>query len=177
MGKKEDIINALLSVMERYDLSLITVTQIAQEAEIGRKTFYRYFKNKESVLEESIKVLFLEYSSFQENYYSPKYEILIYNHFLFWEKHLAFLNILYRNDLMLFIFKQYQIYVPQLNHAYLTNKSFNPVTSIYANAFTIGIFWSMLYTWIESGAKETPKELARIWSELYKNRVNESFRI
>jgi len=83
MGKKEDIINGLFSVMEKYNFTLITVTQITQEASVGRKTFYRYFKNKEEVLEESINLLFIEYSSFQENYFSSKYEVLIYNHFFF----------------------------------------------------------------------------------------------
>lgn len=173
MGKKEDIINALLSVMDRYDFSLITVTQIAQEANIGRKTFYRHFKNKEDVLREYIMLLFLEYSSFQGNYYSSRYEVLIYNHFLFWNKYVDFLKLLYKNELMLFMFKQYQKYVPQLNHAYLTNNQFNPVTVIYANAFTTGIFWSMLYTWIENGTKESPEELANVCFEFLNNRVYE----
>lgn len=171
MKKKEDIINGLFSVMETYDFSLITVTQIAQEANVGRKTFYRYFKNKEEVLEESINLLFLEYSSFQENYFSSKYEVLIYNHFLFWSNHLTSLKLMYNNELMLYIFKQYQKYVPKLNKNYLADKAFNHITAIYANAFTTGIFWSMLYTWIENGAKESPVELASICIQFLQNRV------
>lgn len=173
MNKKEDIINGLLSLMNRYQYSLITVTQIVQEANLGRKTFYRYFKNKDEVLEETVKLLFLEYSKFQKNYYSTKYEILIYNHFLFWKKHLEFLNLLYKNELMLFVFKQYQKYIPQLNHSYLTSKNINTTTSLYANSFSIGIFWSMLYTWVENGAKESPKELANLCFKLFQNKVNE----
>lgn len=171
MGKREDIINGLFSVMEKYEFTLITVTQITQEASVGRKTFYRYFKNKEEVLEESINLLFLEYSSFQENYFSSKYEVLIHNHFLFWSNHLTFLKLMYNNELMLYIFKQYKRYVPKLNKNYLTDKKFNHITAIYANAFTTGIFWSMLCTWIENGAKESPAELASICIQFLQNRV------
>ncbi|EAC4523120.1 TetR/AcrR family transcriptional regulator, partial [Listeria monocytogenes] len=63
MNKKNSIIKGLFSVMNTYEFSMITVTQIAQEANIGRKTFYRYFKNKEEVLEEAIELLFTEYAS------------------------------------------------------------------------------------------------------------------
>lgn len=171
MEKKEIIINALLAVMERYAFSLITVTQIAQEAKIGRKTFYRHFKNKDEVLEEAVNRLFLEYASLQQNYYAPNYEPLVYQHFLFWQQHLDFLKLLHTNQLMLFMFKQYQNYIPLLNQTYLANKNFSPVTARYANAFTTGIFWSMLYTWIESGAQESPRKLAGICAAFLKNRV------
>ncbi|GGP10996.1 TetR/AcrR family transcriptional regulator [Oceanobacillus neutriphilus] len=171
MGKNEDIIAGLFSVMETYDFSLITVTQIAQEAGVGRKTFYRYFKNKEEVLEKSVELLFLEYSSSQDNYFASNYEELIYNHFLFWVNHLPHLKVIYKNGLMLYLFKQYQKYVPKLNDYYLSNIEINHSTAIYANAFTTGIFWSMLYTWLENGAKETPEELAAICMDFLQNKV------
>lgn len=58
MGKEVQIIAGLFAVMEVDEYALITVTQIAQEAAIGRKTFYRYFKNKEEVLERAVEHLF-----------------------------------------------------------------------------------------------------------------------
>ncbi|MBB4825906.1 AcrR family transcriptional regulator [Sporosarcina luteola] len=173
MNKKEDIINGLFSVMDRYEFSIITVTQIAQEAMVGRKTFYRHFKSKEDVLEEAIERLFVEYSSFQKNYYSAKFEVLIYSHFSFWNEHLYFLNLLYKNNLMLYLFKQYQKYVSLLNQDYLKSLKSETSASKYANAFTTGIFWSMLYTWIENGAKESPKEIATICLSLFRNRLLE----
>lgn len=174
MSKKEDIIKGLFSVMDRYDFTMITVTQIAQEANIGRKTFYRHFKSKEEVLEEAIGRLFLEYSSVQNHYYSAKLEELIFHHFSFWQKYIAFLNLLYQNNLMLYLFKQYQKYVSELNQGYLERIHSDSRTASFANAFTTGIFWSLLYTWIENGAKESPKELADICRGLLQNRVPEN---
>lgn len=168
MGKEAQIIASLFAVMEVDDFSLITVTQIAQEAEIGRKTFYRYFKNKEEVLERAIEILFSEYAAFEKNYSASNFETLIYYHFSFWRQHYAQLKILYKNDLMLYLFKQYQQRIPQLNAAYIRRAKLDPSTAKYANAFTTGIFWSILYTWIENGAKERPAELAKICAAFLK---------
>jgi AcrR family transcriptional regulator len=40
---KQKMAVALLTVMKQYDYHEITVTQITQEAELSRKTFYRLF--------------------------------------------------------------------------------------------------------------------------------------
>lgn len=165
MGKEAQIIAGLFEAMKVDDFSLITVTQIAQEAEIGRKTFYRYFKNKEEVLERSVELLFLEYAAFEKNYFASDYETLIYYHFAFWRKYSKQLKILYQNDLMFYVFRQYQKHVPQLNAAYIRQEKLSPNVAKYANAFTTGIFWSILYTWVEHGARETPTELAKICSD------------
>ncbi|MFR3685979.1 MAG: TetR/AcrR family transcriptional regulator [Enterococcus sp.] len=165
MGKEAQIIAGLYALMAVDEYALITVTQIAQEAEIGRKTFYRYFKNKEEVLERSIELLFLEYSLSEENYTAEKYDTLIYRHFSFWSKHKEQLRILYQNDLMFYLFKHYQKRVSRLNTAYIQREKLNPSIAKYANAFTTGIFWSILYTWVETDTKETPAELAKICSD------------
>lgn len=164
MGKEVQIIAGLFAVMEVDEYVLITVTQIAQEAAIGRKTFYRYFKNKEEVLERAVERLFLEYAAFEERYSAANYETLVYHHFTFWQKHLAQLKVLYKNDLMFYIFKQYQKRIPKLNNGYVRQEKLSPSTAEYAHAFTSGVFWSILYTWIENGAQETPQELAAICS-------------
>ena len=43
---RNKIARGLLQVMEQYDFKDITVTQIAQEAGLSRKTFYRLFSGK-----------------------------------------------------------------------------------------------------------------------------------
>lgn len=41
------IINALLEQLERKDYSSITINMITDQAKLGRRTFYRYFKTKD----------------------------------------------------------------------------------------------------------------------------------
>ena len=60
---KEEMGKALLKCLNLYDFGEITVTQIAQEAKLSRRTFYRLFSNKEELL------VFLFESWFQEFFY------------------------------------------------------------------------------------------------------------
>ncbi|EJM4814134.1 TetR/AcrR family transcriptional regulator C-terminal domain-containing protein, partial [Listeria monocytogenes] len=72
-----------------------------------------------------------------------------------------------------YLFKQYQKYTAQLNAFYLKEKKLDNNTSKYTNAFITGVFWSMLYTWIENDAAESPSTLAKIILDSFENKVQE----
>lgn len=162
MDMKDRIYEGLLSVMKIDDYSLITVTQISQEAAIGRKTFYRYFKSKEEVLNKYVEKLVIEYKTLSSNYLSTDMGELIENYFDFWMLHRSFLELMYRHKLMFYIYEQYEEFVPLINRQYIELKKLDRITSKYVNAYVAGTFWSILYTWIKGGGKETPRELAAI---------------
>lgn len=48
---KHYIVEALFKLMHEYEYEKINVKDIAYKAGVGRATFYRYFKNKEEVIE------------------------------------------------------------------------------------------------------------------------------
>ncbi|MBP2098390.1 TetR/AcrR family transcriptional regulator [Enterococcus rivorum] len=162
MDMKDRIYEGLLSVMKIDDYSLITVTQISQEAAIGRKTFYRYFKSKEEVLKKYIEKLMTEYKALVRNYFSIDMGELIENYFAFWMRHRSFLELMYRHKLMFYMYEQYEEFVPLINEQYIELKKLDSITSKYVNAYVAGTFWSILYAWIKGGGKETPRELAAI---------------
>ena len=58
---KRKIGSALFSLMKVYSYREITVTQLTQEAELSRKSFYRLFKDKDEVLNPVFDGLFYEY--------------------------------------------------------------------------------------------------------------------
>lgn len=49
---------ALFELMKVYQYNEITVTQLAQEAELSRKTFYRLFNDKDEVLKQLFDILY-----------------------------------------------------------------------------------------------------------------------
>ena len=51
---------ALFGLMKVYQYSEITVTQLAQEAQLSRKTFYRLFNDKDDVLSLLFEKLYNE---------------------------------------------------------------------------------------------------------------------
>lgn len=54
---KMQIINALLSLMEKNTFNEITITQIVQTAHVGRASFYRNYKDKEDVIQKHMSFL------------------------------------------------------------------------------------------------------------------------
>ena len=55
------IADALFSLMKRKPFQQITVTEICDEAAIGRKTFYRNFDMKEDVVDFKLDILCAQY--------------------------------------------------------------------------------------------------------------------
>ncbi|WP_143803627.1 TetR/AcrR family transcriptional regulator, partial [Oenococcus oeni] len=47
---KQWLSEALIELMKTKDYQDISITEIAQKAELSRKTFYHSFKNKEAVI-------------------------------------------------------------------------------------------------------------------------------
>lgn len=56
MGKKDDIVIAAKSIFVRYGLKKATTDDIARKASVSKATIYRYFRNKEEIFDEIVKV-------------------------------------------------------------------------------------------------------------------------
>lgn len=53
----EHITNALLKLMQSNDFKDISISQICEEAGVGRASFYRNFESKEDVISRHLKTL------------------------------------------------------------------------------------------------------------------------
>ena len=57
------IIDALFALLKRRDYRDITINQIVNQAGLGRRTFYRYFKSKDEVMEYTTKLLMNDFAA------------------------------------------------------------------------------------------------------------------
>lgn len=55
------IADALYRLMQKKEFHRITITEICEEADVGRKTFYRNFDWKEDVVDFQLSLLCAEY--------------------------------------------------------------------------------------------------------------------
>ena len=156
------IINGMLSLMTNEPYDLITITQICLQAQIVRKTFYRHFKNKEDVLDEYIEMLYSDYINMLKSLPEKNTFSITLTYFQFWEKHIDFLQLLYKNNLLLLILKKYDILLPELSKEFQCMKSNDEVIADYITSYSSGGYWKLLCKWIERNFKETPLELANI---------------
>lgn len=161
------IVQALLRLMKRKKYAAITITDIANEAQIGRKTFYRHFYTLDDVLNEYVDELFAEYRAMLKEAQICNIYEHIPRYFQFWSRHMEFLQLLEKNDLSSFILKKYDALLPEvflLLPCVLEEKS---AMSEYFLSYTAGGFWSMLFKWCSRGGKETPEEMTDIFKAFF----------
>jgi AcrR family transcriptional regulator len=96
---KSKLSAALWKLMETDNLENITITQICQEAKIGRRSFYRHFQTKRNVIEYGIRQKSEEF--FEFNAGCKSMETMIENFFKFFKKQKRYIRLIQKNYLTL----------------------------------------------------------------------------
>lgn len=108
------IMEALFRLLEKKEYDSITIQNIADEARIGRRTFYRYFSSKEAVLIDTIHLYMSglgEY--FRENLFGKMEDISFY-YFVYWEKNVDFLQAMQKAGLTYMILERFEQVVHEI---------------------------------------------------------------
>lgn len=150
---KAKLIKGLLIIMEHYDFSEITITQIAQEAKLSRKTFYRLFSCKEDVINAFFNAIFQDCVAQIKAQQIHDYWSVITFYFNFWEQRKTLLLLLQKNNLLTLLFEgvyQHSFEIFEFIHSKETAAYFS-IPLPYLLAYSIGGIQSMLLKWIESG--------------------------
>lgn len=158
---KQKMVQALLTVMEQYDYKEITVTQITQEAQLSRKTFYRLFSNKDDILLLFFEGLFQEYFTEIKARKIQRYWDVVQVFFDFWEERKRLLSLLQKNNLLAIVFEhsyQYSMQVFEFIRSKEIAASFS-VPLPYMLAYSVGGMHSMLLKWVEKGMDIPSSEL------------------
>jgi len=159
---KKWLCDALLELLQEKTYNGITITEICDKAGLVRKTFYRHFTSKESVLVAIIDSMFKE---FYENIQDQKVDLheMPLAYFTYWEQHKVFLQILIKNQLFSLLFDQYVIYLEAMEHIVGTKREYqNELEKEYTRIMLAGGLWSILKKWITRGCTESREEMARM---------------
>lgn len=149
---KRKIADALLAVMQQYPFKEITITQLAQEAKLSRKTFYRLFADKEAVLSylfEDLYIACFERMKFQQ---ALHYWDIVQCYFDFWEERKSLLLLFKKSALLPTLFDgayNYSFRIFQHIHA----KNIEEQSSLqlpYLLAYSVGGMHSMILKWVEN---------------------------
>lgn len=82
---------ALFRLLKKRDYGSITVQNIADEAKIGRRSFYRYFPSKDAVLEDTIRRYMSRLGDYFQENLSGRMEDISFCYFSYWEQNIDFL--------------------------------------------------------------------------------------
>ena len=148
---RQRLTKALFTVMQQYQFKEITVTQITQEAELSRRTFYRLYNDKEEILEQAICELFeafLERLKMQDIHH---YWEVVQLYFDFWEEKRDFLCLLKRQGIlssMMEISYRYAFNIFEYVRTKEVMEAFDPYLP-YLISYALGGMHQMLIKWVE----------------------------
>lgn len=157
---------ALLILMKTYKYEEITVTQLSQEADLSRKTFYRLYNTKEDILNEYMNHLILKYIQLIKEKSPYHYIDVAFLYFEFWNSHRDFLYPLVQNNRIHFLYQATEEIAPSI---FRIMKSETPLAQneellSYALTYSLGGLNNLLIRWCRDGMKKQPEELAEMLS-------------
>ncbi len=151
---KGQITKAMLKMLDSKAIADISVSDLCNEAGVGRASFYRNYETKEDVVSEYAGALIQEWGKeFENDPGSSPYNVFgsLFAHY---KKHAKFYTMLCRQNmsyLMLDTIKEKVGLVAELQNQEAYGKAF----------FAYGLYGWVL-EWIGRGMKETPDEINRI---------------
>ena len=161
---KKCIIDALFVLMEQDKFDDITVTQITQEADIARRTFYLNFNSKYEVLKCYIKLLYKEYLQIvlDNGVRSFEHDVILF--FKFWENHSEVLYLLQENDRFTILLSEFEKIL--INTEFWLNKGIDKDKRDYIASILSAILWRVLKRWVKNDMKESVEELVETFMKV-----------
>ena len=153
---QELICKAVCKLMAQLPFGEITVTRICQEAQVGRKTFYRNFEQKEDVVELMIDRLRAEY---EEELADVPPEQGAYYHFTFLSRHMDFLILLQGAGQTPLLTGRFSALQPRVMPRWSEDERMNA----YRTAVVVAGMEAVVRLWAARGFRETPEELEKLY--------------
>lgn len=145
------ITKAVLKLMQNKNLSDLTISQICDEAGVGRASFYRNFESKEDVLHKHLKDLANEWTNQHEGLKNYNIVEAIFDHF--WT-HKELFIMLYRQGLA-------HISLQSIKDACGPKPEQTNITA-YTTAYLSYGLYGWIEEWFKRGLQETPTEMAEL---------------
>lgn len=163
------IMDALLLLMNHTHYREITIVDIVTQAHIGRRTFYRYFKNKDDVLLLHCQIILQDFAMNIRG----KEKLTLYSvslsYFEFWQRQLDFLELLRKCNMLHFVGErlfdflvQVALWVEHVSPEQVGAALAKQDKYYYAHYFNIGGYWSLTTLWLNQSPRKSPEEMATI---------------
>ena len=145
----EHITNALISLMEKHSIHDLSISQICDEAQVGRASFYRNFQSKEDVLKKYLQKLIQEWGKELEQTKDPDmFSKTLLDHFY---RYRDFYLLLYRQGLSQMIYENIR-WATRMDEAVSNMER-------YARSMIAGMIFGWTDEWMRQGMPESPDEL------------------
>lgn len=164
------IMKSLVDLMEKKDYNDISISEIALNAGLVRRTFYRHFSSKEDVLQAYLDTLVEEFKEKLSSETEIDCTVALRKLFAICKDNKNFFLGLKRSNMLLTLLGQWNVILPIIHTQMLDKIKHFPQTKSpealeYLLAFNAGGTFNMIIKWIDSGMEMSPDELANIVEE------------
>ncbi len=149
------ITDSLLNLLEKKEIEDITISELCDNAGIGRVSFYRNFNSKEDILRAHVNELFDGWkSSWEKDNKLPLSSGIgmVFGHF---EQHRAFYRLLNERH-MVYLLKDVILDMMEL-------KPDLPKGEAYAKAFAAYSLYGWIEVWFRRGMQESAEEMKQLF--------------
>ena len=146
------IADAMFRLMQKYRFQQITVTDICEEAGVGRKTFYRNFELREDVIDFQLDLLCAEYA---QAICGISIDARLHYHFSFIHDHVGFFIALYQSGLDHLAHQKFSVFLPETMPVW----SHNPIEQEYHSQYVIAGIEAVQRVWISRNFQESIEEV------------------
>lgn len=162
----DSITTALFELLEDKPFSQISVKDICDKAEVARKTFYRNFDSKTSVVERLVDQVFYEFMQKYDFGSSGARKI-----YLYWYEYILctreFTLIFFDPDLYKFITNKIREFVEiELEETLHNSAAFDPLLAEYYLNFAAAGIASLMLDWMKNDCRVPAKTMAAMTAKL-----------
>ena len=148
----EHITDALLELLQKKNIEEISISELCNQAGIGRASFYRNFNSKEDILRAHIHALFQEWASDENQENDQPLSELLRSLFTHFENHRDFYELLNRRNLI-YLLKDVIIRLCGPNPEQSKEEA-------YARAYVSYTLYGWIEVWFQRGMRETAEDIA-----------------
>lgn len=160
---KKWLADSLIRLMQTKPYEEITISEIAANADLARRTFYRAFSSKSDLIAYIVENLVNEYINDLRITENINMEKLVLIFFGFFKKHRDLILIFKQNHLEYFILESFNKYFPQIRLQTCKEKiNENPEIDKIFMLISGGGFFNLLMYHIDNDSAMSPQELARL---------------
>ncbi len=170
------IINSLLDLLKRKEYASITINMIADNAQLGRRTFYRHFDTKDEAMKYITELLMDEFTNHIKSNKAKGFEEILTAYFEFWEQYIDVLQLLKKAHLLYFIEDNLSELIMDVAKKIHHIPKVIPLEKAaqhyekYKYEFTIKLagLWRATIVWCDESPRKTPQEMAEIITKFLK---------
>ncbi len=165
-SRRETFASGLLELMMKMPYEKIVIRDLCAHVQISRKTFYRYFSNKEEVLCALIDQLLINIGTYMppaaQNADTPWLEEMR-RFFCYWQEKRHVLQMLLDNSLIeLFFFRAVAVALSEMDIFKKDAQHMkDPNTRESVVSYYVGGLMTMLLFWMKSDFADSPEDMAQ----------------